>query len=68
MTSKLLEPSPTFGNSPQPVKVRRSTHVIANVHWPQGVRPEEYDGCPIECACGWSGVVGEWLAHRTGQA
>lgn len=57
--------APTFGNSPQPTKnLRRGTHVIADIHWPQGVTPDQYDGCPIECACGWSGTVGEWSGHR----
>ncbi len=53
------------GTDKQGTKPRRA-HLIASVHWPQGVRPEEYDGCPIECICGWAGVVGEWQAHRTG--
>lgn len=58
-----------FGNSPQPKKnLKKGTHLIADIHWPQGVTPEEYDECPIVCACGWRGKVGEWLAHRTGQA
>jgi hypothetical protein len=51
---------------PKATARNRSTakHLIARVHWPEKVRPEEYDGCPIECQCGWEGKVGEWLAHR----
>jgi len=69
MTSKMLLKPDSFGNSPLPARnAKKGTHLIANVHWPQGVKPAEYDGCPIECTCGWSGKVGAWAAHRLGQA
>lgn len=42
----------------------RAKHLIANIHWPEKVTPDQYDGCPIECICGWAGKVGEWLGHR----
>ncbi len=60
-----FNPSLVRGRSlPPKEKPVRTGHRIADVHWPPGVKPEEYDACPLECTCGWSGTVGEWPEHR----
>jgi len=40
------------------------THLIASIHFPKGVKADEYDACPMTCVCGWAGTVAEWEQHR----
>lgn len=54
-----------FGNAEQPDRnVRRRVHLIDDIKYHAGIKPEEYDDAPLVCTCGWSGRAGDYLAHR----
>ena len=44
---------------------RPARHVVAA--GPHFVHGERAEVAPMDCACGWSGLVGGWDAHRKGQ-
>ena len=36
-------------------------HLIADIHYERG-QPD--DSARMTCSCGWSGLLGEWQAHK----
>ena len=46
-------------------KRRYAAHRVAT--GPHFVHGEPAEAAPMDCACGWSGIVGEWDSHRLGR-
>lgn len=46
---------------PCPGATSRRKHLVDAVHFEHG---EADSAAPVECICGWAGVVADWAGHR----